>query len=182
MIAMSYNNIFNHLEDIMKICIGCDQEFKPVGREKSCGLKCKIKESIKINDNNCWLYKNTSSGPYSKLRWNMKWYSAHRISYEIYKGEIPKGMWVCHACDTPKCINPDHLFIGSASDNAKDAFSKNRRPKGENNVFSKYTNDQVSEMKSLKKEGFTYDRLSRIFNCSISYLNRLMNKKLRIES
>lgn len=51
---------------------------------------------------------------------------AHRISYKVFKGEIPKGMYVCHHCDNPKCINPDHLWVGTAKENMQDAKKKGR--------------------------------------------------------
>lgn len=52
--------------------------------------------------------------------------TAHRYSYLVYKGEIPKGMLVCHTCDNPKCFNPDHLFIGTHKDNTQDMIKKGR--------------------------------------------------------
>lgn len=58
----------------------------------------------------------------------------HRVAYELWVGPIPEGMWVLHRCDNPPCIEPTHLFLGNASDNARDAFNKGRRktpnPKG----------------------------------------------------
>lgn len=179
--CVAYNKLIysNHLTGVyMRYCNQCSVEFKNFGRETGCSLKCKLLDGIK-KEGDCWLYKNSSSGEYSKIRWKMKWYSAHRVSYEVHKGEIPKGKWICHKCDTPKCVNPEHLFIGSASENRKDAVSKKRVPAGEYNHFSRFTDIQVEEMRKLYDEGLTYDRLARIFNCSFTYVKYIIGNKIR---
>jgi hypothetical protein len=51
---------------------------------------------------------------------------AHRFSYEVYKGEIPQGLLVLHSCDNPRCVNPDHLRVGTSYDNTQDKISRNR--------------------------------------------------------
>jgi len=76
----------------------------------------------------CWLWvgKSTDKNGYARIRVNGITELAHRISYTIYKGEIPKGIFVCHSCDVPGCCNPEHLWLGTNSDNMKDCSSKGR--------------------------------------------------------
>jgi hypothetical protein len=56
--------------------------------------------------------------------------SAHRVIWQLFYGAIPSGMCVCHHCDNPACCNPDHLFLGTRSDNNKDMFAKGRARPG----------------------------------------------------
>lgn len=76
----------------------------------------------------CWLWAGASHYKgYGILMADGKGDKAHRVSYKLYKGAIPNGMMVCHHCDVPACVNPDHLFVGSASDNAIDMVRKGRQ-------------------------------------------------------
>lgn len=73
-----------------------------------------------------WIGSNFQDG-YGSVTINKKSRGAHRVSWELYVGTIPINKIVCHKCDTPACVNPDHLFLGSHSDNAIDAMRKGRR-------------------------------------------------------
>lgn len=77
----------------------------------------------------CWLWTGAMQHGYGKVRILMKEVRAHRASWEMHKGPIPEGMNVLHRCDTPMCVNPDHLFLGSQQDNMADKKQKQRNGK-----------------------------------------------------
>ena len=98
-------------------------------------------ESFSAKDaSGCIIWQGSTSAGYGAVRVNGKTRKTHRLSYEEYVGAIPAGMCVCHKCDTPLCINPDHLFIGTHDDNMKDMVAKGRSSKlsGSKHPLSKF--------------------------------------------
>lgn len=95
----------------------------------------------------CWLWSGgLIDGRYGMFTVNNKPCRAHRIAWQLYRGSIPNGVNVLHRCDTPICVNPDHLFLGTQTDNNIDRDSKNRQAIGEKNGRSKLTAEQVAEI------------------------------------
>jgi hypothetical protein len=104
-------------------------------------LKNDLKSKITINKNGCWIWNKSPSqyyGEYRRIINDKRFTTAHRASYYLFKGDIPEGMFVLHKCsedhklDNSKCINPDHLYLGTHEDNMRD-MAISEVNKGENN-------------------------------------------------
>lgn len=80
----------------------------------------------------CWLWNGSQQGSngYGRLKVDGKPQMAHRVSYRLFKGEIPDGYVVMHSCDTPLCVNPSHLSVGTPQNNENDKKRKGRQAKG----------------------------------------------------
>lgn len=127
--------------------------------------------------NGCWEWTGclTDSG-YGLLTWAGKRDRAHRIAYRIFnKRSIPAGLFVCHKCDNRKCINPEHLFLGTNYDNVMDMVSKGRDSLFKNGREAgnrKFTPEQVKEIRSLYPKLNTVElaKIYRVANSTISYI------------
>jgi len=112
----------------------------------------------KINWNNIFAGDCSVRGSIDKYpvaNVNRKQYRANIISFIIFNGNVPEGQWVCHSCDNPGCINPNHLWLGTPSDNTVDAFNKGRRYNefGENSPNASIPDSLVIEIRDRHGSG-----------------------------
>ena len=117
----------------------------------------------------CWVWKTGTSRRYPCMSVDGSPVHAHRFSWNLFRGDIPEGLYVCHRCDNKRCVNPEHLFLGTPSDNVQDAIAKGRSVvvHGERNGNHKLTCAEVIEMRKLRSEGELFKNIARQFGVSM---------------
>lgn len=128
----------------------------------------------------CWNWIGaTDSVGYGNLRISGKTYRSHVLSYLINIGEIPKGLCVLHKCDNRKCVNPDHLFLGTKKDNTADMWQKGRAniAHGERSGRAQLTEREVIEIRKLHNQGKSTRDLASQFNISHSGIWWIVSRK-----
>ena len=114
---------------------------------------------------------------------------AHRLSWRIHRGCIPKGLCVCHHCDNPPCVNPDHLWLGTRAMNNRDRAQKGRSHgplimlRGEKSPNAKLTAEDVKVIRSMHKPNeFGYLRLGRIFGVSKAAIHQIITRNTWVDT
>ena len=146
-------------------------------------LRMRLWKHISINhETGCWEWVGAKfKSGYGVIVLD-RYRRAHRVAYESYKGSIPEGLCVCHTCDFPACVNPDHLFAGTHAENMRDMGRKGRASnenalkalaldpvKGERHGMSRCTEAQVIEMRAMRSEkGITYTEMAARFGINYS--------------
>ena len=123
----------------------------------------------------CWEWQGGLNGKgYGCHYYKGKSTGAHRVAWELTYGVIPESLCVLHRCDNRKCVNPDHLFLGTNQENVLDCHSKGRAAcrKGENNGRAKLTADDVRMIRRSDKTGAQLARELGVSPLTISYARR----------
>lgn len=137
--------------------------------------------SEKGNPGGCWLWTGcihpTKYGHFNKYEGRSKMVRAHRLSWELMYGPIPKGLCVLHKCDIRHCVRPSHLFLGTKAENTADMVAKNRQAYGERHGQSRLSEDQVTEIKALLRGTVGVTWISRKFRVARQTISAIKAKR-----
>jgi hypothetical protein len=127
-----------------------------------------IESNSKKVANGCWLWLGTCD-PYARYGGKRNRLAIHRESYILHKGPVPEGSFVCHHCDTPACINPEHLFIGTNSDNIRDCVRKGRHN------TTKLNAKKVEAIRKLFAKDYSRAAIARLFDVTHQNVCSIVN-------
>lgn len=146
-------------------------------------LFARLEKRVAVDEAGCWKFIGciTPRG-YGAVQLRGSKVGAHRAMWQAVNGQIPSGMLICHRCDVPDCINPDHLFLGTSLDNNRDRAQKGRshRPKGELNVMAKLSDQQVMEAMQRYSRCETAAQIAASMNVSPATISSWV-RKLRMQ-
>lgn len=156
----------------------CDDDFRGAWDGKTALEHFADRVERDVNTG-CWLWRgHIADDGYGHFRvWpGPREWRAHRFSYVAHVGPIPDEMMVCHRCDTPVCVNPNHLFVGSALDNATDCKEKGRVLAGAQNVRNRLriSAEDARAIREMRVAGSTYPAIAAAFGCSESHVRSIV--------
>lgn len=140
---------------------------------------------IRASDDDCWHWigwKNDKG--YGAAIYGGRRQYAHRVSFQLYRGEIPDKLCVLHRCDNPACVNPKHLWLGTKKDNNQDRAAKGRsnltdKARGEQNGLAKLTQEQVNEIRRrYAAGGITVRQLAKEYPVSKSEVHNIIRQEV----
>ena len=161
----------------------------PKGRVLATPIDRVLTRVEQITESGCWIFMGATNdngygivGKGGRGAGNDR---AHRITYQYFIGDIPKGIFVCHHCDVPSCCNPHHLFLGTNQDNVRDMRNKGRGSNpprnphvvGELHPNSKFTEADIREMRKLRSEGQTCVQIAKIYSTNDATVWKIVNRQ-----
>ena len=133
---------------------------------------------------NCWIWLGAKANGYGRFKLHGRCVSTHVLSYKWSHTDYQEGLFVCHHCDNRSCVNPDHLFLGTCSDNMRDAVNKGRihyqppRLNGSEAPWAKLNEEQVLSIKIRVSNGESQTELAKEYKVNRSTIS-LIKRGLR---
>lgn len=170
-----------------KLCSNCGKGFQTKAPcQLFCSLKCQIDTRVeRCLNNGCWIWKGaTNKKGYGVVNYKDRVMFVHRAMYELYKGPIDYFL-VCHHCDNPTCVNPNHLFLGTAMDNTRDMISKGRMAvgeaknasRGEDRYNAKFTEWDIRFIRYWRSCGHTLQSIGNAFGTTRSVIGNIIYRR-----
>lgn len=160
------------------ICRKCNEAY--TGHGLYCSDRCGLLANVQIDDVGCWLFtgykpKTGCRAGYGEFDLKSgKRMLAHRAAYLLLKGEEPGALVVMHKCDVPACINPQHLLLGTRTENNADRNTKNRQARGERHFSAKLTEDQV---RAIRTDPIGCRRAARAYGVAVHTILSIRKRK-----
>lgn len=186
----------SHAAFAERSCARCKSIFMPpasvnlrqAAAQLFCGRACSAKSRAKDpaqtlwdrsvpGGDGCWIWQgNKNPKGYGYMSDNGRLRTAHRVSYEKFCGPFPPHLQVLHRCDTPSCVNPDHLFLGSNIDNVQDRVAKGRSVglAGERNPKAKLTAEDVV---AIRRDPRATKTIAAAYGVSISMVGHIKRRE-----
>lgn len=138
---------------------------------------------VKAGPDQCWNWSAAASANgYGAMSIKGRWVGAHRFSFEHHNGPILGGLWVLHHCDNKLCVNPRHLYLGTALENNRDASRRRRSAgyarKGEANPNALLTHQDVLKIRALRADGVSLKDVSAQFGIAITTVSNICTGRL----
>jgi len=128
----------------------------------------------------CWEWTGTKSSGYGYIirgATGTKSERAHRVSWELHMGSSPGALHVCHKCDNPGCVNPDHLFLGTMSENILDAYNKGRKVKGENHPWARLGLADVLKIREAVSNGDSQRNIAKAMGVTQTTISMIARRE-----
>lgn len=164
---------------ICKTCVKFRQQLRKADQLNFIPTKTikKFFQNI-IKTESCWIWngKKLPKG-YGAFLLNSAKILAHRFSYFYHFGVLPNDLCVCHTCDNPSCVNPNHLFLGTRKDNMKDMVNKGRSRTGEKHHNLKLTEELVLEIRERARNGENRNQMAREYKIHKRHLRAILSRR-----
>lgn len=124
----------------------------------------------------CWIWIGAGL-KYGNFKYDGRVIQAQRAAWLLFIGGIPAGFYVCHRCDVARCVNPQHLFIGTIWDNATDAKNKGRTARGERNWNARLTAADIVRIRGLAAAGVCQREIMNTFGIVQSAVSNIIHRR-----